>query len=419
MKRSQTIQLSMSEIRSAMGELLDKENSTDEDRAKLKELSGKLSGLELSFRSALQIEEQEDRSAADGTGNETPEDREYRSLVNRSSFRNYIREAMDSKPVQGPEAELRSEVLGPNAELGRVPFEMLLPTAREVEHRADAVTSIGASLTTAGSRATVIERVFTQSIAAGLGVAMPSVPVGEAVWPVMTAGTTAAQKAKDALIESVAATFALTTLSPVRLTARYLFRVEDMAAFPALEETLRRDIRRELSDEMDDQIINGDGNAPNVEGLFDALTDAVAPGAVVDFASYISTFATLVDGISAYGIGDIAGVIGSDTYGKVAGTFNNNGDESAADYVNGKSGGIRVTSRIAAQTAGKIQQGIAVRNSYPGTNAVAPVWNAFDLIRDPYSGAAKGQVSMTAIALWNFKVLREDAWKQIAFKLSA
>ena len=33
-----------------------------------------------------------------------------------------------------------------------------------------------------------------------------------------------------------------------------------------------------------------------------------------------------------------------------------------------------------------------------------------EVIRDPYTGAAHGQVALTAIMLWNFKILRETGF---------
>ena len=38
-----------------------------------------------------------------------------------------------------------------------------------------------------------------------------------------------------------------------------------------------------------------------------------------------------------------------------------------------------------------------------------PVWDSVTLLRDPYSGAAEGQVALTASGMWNFKILRASA----------
>ena len=38
--------------------------------------------------------------------------------------------------------------------------------------------------------------------------------------------------------------------------------------------------------------------------------------------------------------------------------------------------------------------------------AVAAIWPSMQLIRDPYTNAAEGQVSLTAIQLWDFALVR-------------
>ena len=47
--------------------------------------------------------------------------------------------------------------------------------------------------------------------------------------------------------------------------------------------------------------------------------------------------------------------------------------------------------------------------------AVAPVWDAGELIRDPYSGAADGEVALTLCYLWNFGVPRPTNLARIKF----
>ena len=42
--------------------------------------------------------------------------------------------------------------------------------------------------------------------------------------------------------------------------------------------------------------------------------------------------------------------------------------------------------------------------------AVAPVWQGLRLIRDEVTAANKGQVRLTAIALWNFAAIRTDQY---------
>ena len=90
---------------------------------------------------------------------------------------------------------------------------------------------------------------------------MPSVEVGEAVYTVLSSGATPAQVAKDGLKEAEATVFTPNTLSPKRLQARYLFRVED-SQLMAIEDALRLDLRGALADQMDLQVLQGDGTIP-------------------------------------------------------------------------------------------------------------------------------------------------------------
>ena len=48
-------------------------------------------------------------------------------------------------------------------------------------------------------------------------------------------------------------------------------------------------------------------------------------------------------------------------------------------------------------------------------SGVAAVWEAGELIRDPYSGAAKGEVALTLCYLWDFKLPRASNFARVTF----
>ena len=113
---------------------------------------------------------------------------------------------------------------------------------------------------------------------------------------------------------------------------------------------------------------------------------------------------------------DIRSVVGKLTFGYGhtlfrTGATDNGPRASAYEYVRERIGGLSVSSRIPDTEAEKAQVNIASLTSYPGRNAVAPVWRGMELIRDPYTDAGKGQVRLTAVMFWNFKILREAGWK--------
>lgn len=76
--RLQKLQLRQSELRSQIGEILDKEDRGDEDRTKLSELSREMRSLEGDLQAALLIEEEPKHETREtGKG----EDAEQKELV--------------------------------------------------------------------------------------------------------------------------------------------------------------------------------------------------------------------------------------------------------------------------------------------------------------------------------------------------
>ena len=347
------------------------------------------------------------------------EDTERRALVERVEFRRYLHAAANGVPVAGAEAELNAALDLRGAGGVAVPWETLLPRHDE-EHRADAATSVGATDHGVTQR-TIVGRVFARTAAAFLGVSMPTVPTADQNFPVLTAGTSAATKNPGVAQDAAAATFTANQLGPTRLTARYLFRVEDLRRLAGMEAALRADLR-DVMGEADGfkTILNGQASAPDINGFIDAGTIAAptTPTAVITIASAIETVASAVDGKYANGLPDVRLLVGPKTYATLAALLSDNSEPVALSVLRRESGGLRVSGHVPAP-ASNVQQAVVSRTAGGGPNAVAPIWQGLELIRDPYSGAAKGEVSVTAIMLWNFQVIRTDAYARAAFKLAA
>ena len=69
------------------------------------------------------------------------------------------------------------------------------------------------------------------------------------------------------------------TAKPRRIAARLTVSIEDVASFgnDSFEASLRENARAVLSHAYDGQVVNGNGTAPNVEGLIDQLNDPTNP----------------------------------------------------------------------------------------------------------------------------------------------
>ncbi len=425
MRTSQELMLQMSEKRGDLASLTEKLNKAAadggepgaDDVGQADSLTREIRGLEVRYRAAALAEEEEDRKAADG--DPTAEGNKLRDLERRCSVTAFMSEAVTGNEGKGAAVEFRAEVMGKAAAPGFMPIRLLL--TGDDERREDrAVTPVADAAKGLGTQAPILPRIFSQTIAAGLGVAMPSVPMGVRTWPVMTGGTTASMQEPSGEQAAVAGSFAGHELGPLRLTGSYEFRVEDLQLLSGLEEALRRDLRMIIADQMDNQVINGDGNAPNVRGFIgggDVPAGPAAGAAAFGYNDLVTAFTDGVDGHTAYMLSNVSGVIGVDTYKHAETLYRaNNTDDSVYDVMSRRAGGLRVTDRLAA---GKVQESIFARTSFPGTTAVAPVWDAVQMIRDPYTRAQAGEVRITMLTLWNFKVLRGQAFYRRSLRNAA
>ena len=124
--------------------------------------------------------------------------------------------------------------------------------------------------------------VFAYSIAPRLGIEMPRVASGTYASATITTSLTAGSKAKGGAAESTAAAFTVSSVTPKRISVRLGIRIEDVAAVGQanFESILRENLSLVLSDELDDQAINGAGGNSNADlkGIFNGLTGSERAG---------------------------------------------------------------------------------------------------------------------------------------------
>ena len=382
------LQKQLSELREEFA----KDSTTDERR---KEIRGKMVDLEPKLRAEL--DKQETRESTPVVG-----------LSDRVELRNYLDAAVNNRQVSGAEAELNQE-RGLNLD-GYIPWDALLET---VEERADAATDVAAAAI-GDNQQSILARVFNQTSTQFLGIRMPSAAVGDALYPVLTAGVAGSPANEAVAVDSEAATFTGVSISPKRLSAAYLVSVEDMARLRGMEPALRSDLRQALGSLLDTQVLTGDGSGANFSGVLKGLTDPDAATNAITYAAWAAEVAAGVDGKYANQLNQVKHVVGVKTFQKLASTFQANTSASALIFSHQFSGGVRASAAIAAP-ADNVQSGI---RTVRGSDAVVPVWQGIQLIRDPYTSASRGLVRLTAFMLANFKFLRQDAWAEISVKLA-
>lgn len=380
MNRKQ-LEIRASEIRSRMVELGGSADAlNDAQRGELDKLTGELQDVEVRRRAAIAVEPEPVEVAVEVE--DTGEGREVRTLRQRCRIGEWIAAAIDGRAVTGAEAEYSA---AHEVSSNTMPLAFLDgPRERAV--------SAGPTAGTQKQTRETIPYVFERSAAAALGIQMPMVQPGQSAWPAITTAPPAGYKAAGSAADSTAAVYTVTNRTPKRLTGAFQVRQEDVAMFSRLETDLRATLSDAMSDAMDDWVFSNSSN-----DLFTTATDVSADGTTIAFDTGIKTFSDMVDGKHAYGLGDIRAVVGSDTFGKFAATFQTNGELSLWDYLGGKLGSIRVSDRVPAK-ASNAQKGIAVLGA--GGSAIrVPIWRAIRFIRDEYTDSTKAMVTVTAMSL--------------------
>ena len=418
MKKSTKLQIRMSELRTEVNKL----EPGEQNLAKRKELLGEIETCETEFRGALEAEAKDGGGEHRGADGLTAEERELRDLDNKAELRNVVNGLLNDKAPQGAELELqRAKGLSGS----EIPWEMIAPRARAlpgIEHRADAVTP--APSTTQDNQRTPLGRVFARSATMTLGVEMPSVPVGDLNVPVLTGSQSASNVAKDASVgDAAAGTLSAVTFTPTRIQFEYIMRREDRARMLGLDDVLRSDLSMAISDQVDQQVLVGDGSAPNFGGFLSAaasggLPALSAPSSEVTYATSLVELHRGVDGMYAGGVNECSMVVGDDTYRKLGTLINTGSGEVASMTYMRMLARFMASANITAPSSND-QEGIIAKLG-AGTNAVCPMWGGVALIVDEVSSANRkmGWISLTAVLLSDFKITRKDGFTRVAFQLA-
>ena len=128
----------------------------------------------------------------------------------------------------------------------------------------------------------IIPGVYAAGAAAFLGISMPSVGVGEAVYTVLSTGATPGTPAKDGDQAESDGVFSPFVMSPGRVQASFIFRREDAAVLAGMEESLRANLSGALTEALDKQVISAGAGL-----LGTGLAAPSDPSAIASFDDYV------------------------------------------------------------------------------------------------------------------------------------
>ena len=424
-----------------MAELAVVEELTDEQRAELDTIERGTPDLERQTRAATVALETEEREAETRAATAPDaEQRERIELRSKAMLTNYLMNAARGRMADGAEAELQSAAGISGHGIPLELWDVAQPERRSAEDGRETRAITPAPGTVGVNLDPIRPAVFANSIAPRLGIEMPRVMSGTYASATITTSQTAAPLDKSAVAVGTAGALTVTTATPKRISARLELTLEDIAAVGQdnFESILRENLSLALSDQLDDQAINGNGTAPNLAGIFQALADpTTAPSAVATFDDFVTAFAGGVDGLWANTVKDVTIVAGVESYRLSARTFRDpasgtaggRGDKAFADYAMAMYGAWTTNTRMPDpamfMSVDNVQQAILYRmgRSMMGgagamRTAVCPHWNIID-IDDIYSGSAQGERYFTMhVLLGDVIVVQPNAYAQAAFQVA-
>ena len=419
----QRIRRQQSEHREKINALLLVETELDDtQRDELAGLTTRMQHLEIEYRAGV---------VADGPleiRDDVPvvskDQRQRLELRSAAKLTNYLLSHAQGRMNSGAELELQQE-----AHVTGIPAELFDVATRET--RADTVaptTGTGVSVDP------VRPMLYARAVLPRLGVAMPRVGSGAYSTMTISTGLTAAATTAGDAFTATPAVLTPQTTSAHRVTGRLSLRAEDIATVGPdnFESSLRQNLMLVMSDELDKLGLNGDGTAPNPEGLYPQLTDPTDPSADVTWPLFIAAVASGIDGGPwAETMMEVMLLVNPETMRLAEATFQKGtgnqatpGDISAAAYLRAHSAGF-FSSRRMPDTVSDIAGCIIYRAGTMGLDsvnamrtAVCPMWNEIS-IDDIYSDSASAITHFTLHHLIGSVIIEQpDAYDRVDLKVS-
>ena len=273
------------------------------------------------------------------------------------------------------------------------------------------------------SQATWLDRAFGATAAETLGITFQSVPAGTATFPFTSAGGSPAQRGRTQAAAESTYTVGVRELKPARRAVHGIYSIEDEARLPGMADAIARDMGAAMVDSVDLAILNGDSGAnetaANIVGLKTAgiSETTITQAKKVKGDEVLMDFLGFVDGLYAGSMADlrIVASVGSNINWSArihAATVSN---QTIASFL--RENGLSWITRHGIDTQtnnGDFGAYIGLARGIEGA-ATAAVWEAAQLIRDPFSGADKGEVQLSLNFLWQLGFSRTANFKRIKY----
>ena len=374
----------------------------------------KVAAIEL--RNSLQLLcDADENRAVETVDEQSPELREKAELRSKVNIGELLNATMNGQRTPSVISEYAdaSGLRKDHVAAGHFPLDILEPEVRADANTASPTTGKGNTVRP------IIPGVFNESLSAMLlGCEFPNVGTGGYSTMTITANLTAGARAEATEQESTAATLsAITRGEPGIISSRFTYNIRQSAIIgtDTFEPSLRTNLRMAHMQELDDQVLTGNGTSPNLDGILSQQTDPTDPSAAnVSWDNFWEIVVDALDDPFAMSPMDVALLTNESLYKVAAKTFRDRvidtgqrggvslGDISLVDYANMKSGGIHFSGHMPA-TASTIDQVLVIRSGCRSKGlpmCIVPNWNsAYLQVDDHYTGSASGDVAVTMHSL--------------------
>ena len=406
MLTSQKIARRQSEIREKLAHLAGVESPSIEQRSELATLDQEYSTNEQRYRAAL-ISEDTERRAADetlGDGKQT----EWGKLVEQFELRQAGAYLDEGRALDGATAEVVQEMRSSGGYRGvPIPLEALEQRAGE---------TVASGVVNPVDFKPIIARLFPDSVMGRMGGQLVNIGRGAAEYPATSSAITAGWAATETgnVAGPTQYTTASKTLKPDQnLGVTVVFTRRALLASAGVEDAARNDIRGAIQAELDKAIFLGTGANGQPLGVVAGQATygyGTSTATAASYADFRAAIAEFMLANAAGGPADVRILTRPEVWDAMDGKAWDTGSGiSEYDRLISRVQSVALNSNAVATTgATTARKTTALLTTTAGglSPFMVGVWGGVDLIRDVYSGAASGQVKLTALLTADVTVAR-------------
>jgi HK97 family phage major capsid protein len=396
-----------SEIRQQLTGLAAKQTPDETELRSMTALDTEYSANETRYRAALISEDSERREA--GAELETRSDREYAELVNRFELRQVAACLDDGSQLSGATAEAVAELRSHGGYQG-IPVPLMALERRSGE-------TVASGTPDPIQTRPIIDRLFPASVVARMGGQLINIDSGAVEWPVATGGAVVGWGATE--LGDVGAATQFTTVDKALAPDNHMgaqmtiSRKALKQSGTALEDAIRRDLNAAIATELDRVAFLGAGASGEPLGI---VTGAGTYGFDVNIANAAATYAVFrAAGVefltrnAASGLSDIRLLVRHELINTLDAAIIEVGSGITMwDFIAKRFGAVLSTGHALSAPSGSPAESTAVMTTTVG--GIAPffmgIWGGVDLIRDPFTKAASGQLVLTGLVTCDVTVAR-------------